>query len=263
MAICHDILSLNMKLYIDQILLFTMSNMRARYRGTFAGFIWVVINPIILFSAQALIFKHVLKIDVQNYALFLAGGLLPWLFITQTFDMCIPILSGAGELLKSYRIHPSILIWSQILDNFFNFIFAFFIMLIPIVIFSGKYSFGFFFLPIALANIIVGVGAAAWGFSVLQVFYRDTKFIIQFITSVMFFLTPIFYPVSRIPESVRWMVDVNPFYRFIEPFRICIYSFSFGDFVQSMGISLIYTLGIVLLAYSFWRRRRNEFYLFI
>ncbi|MCK5883672.1 MAG: ABC transporter permease [Bacteriovoracaceae bacterium] len=252
-----------MKSYCDQVLLFTTSNMRARYRGTFAGFIWVVLSPIILFTAQSLVFKYILKIEVHNYALFLVGGLLPWLFITQTLDMCIPILQGAGELLKSYRIHPSTLIVSQVLDNFFNFSFAFAILLIPILIYSSAGGWEVFLLPIAVVNLVVGVGYVVWGLGILQVFYRDTKFVVQFVTSVMFFATPIFYPVSRIPEGLKWMVEINPYYRFIEPLRICIYGFSVGGFFISFGKSIICTAMIIVLARRLWKRRKNEFYLLV
>lgn len=240
-----------------------MSNMRARYRKTLAGFIWVVLNPIIMYSVQSMVFRHLLKIDIPDYSVFLLGGLLPWLFITQTIDMCTPILQFSGELLKSFKLSPSILVWAQLLDNFFNFVFAFFIILVPTWFFSKMGGMGLLFVPIALANLILGVGSLVWFLSVFQVFYRDTKFVMQFFTSIMFFLTPIFYPVSRIPAGYQWLVHLNPFYCLIEPFRVCLYNFTVEGFAFAMMKGMILTALVLLVSSLFWKRRKNEFYLFI
>lgn len=252
-----------MRVYWDQILFLTMSNMRARYRKTLAGFIWVVLNPIIMYSVQSMVFKHLLKIDIPDYSVFLMGGLLPWLFITQTMDMCTPILQMSGELLKSFKLNPSILVWAQLLDNFFNFVFAFFIILIPTWFLSNMGGVGLVFIPFALINLIIGVGSLVWFLSVFQVFYRDTKFVMQFFTSIMFFLTPIFYPTSRIPEAYQWLIHINPFYCLIEPFRVCLYNFSFDYFLFSLMKGAILTTIVLSVSMIFWKRRKNEFYLFI
>ena len=65
----------------------TFSEMKGRYRNTWAGFIWVIINPILMFSVQALVFKHILRLNMERYYLFLLGGLLPWIFISSTLNM--------------------------------------------------------------------------------------------------------------------------------------------------------------------------------
>ena len=81
-----------MKIFIRQLISLTFANMKARYRKTLAGFIWVILNPIILYSVQSIVFRKILKIDVPDYSLFLMGGLLPWIFITNTLEMSIPYL---------------------------------------------------------------------------------------------------------------------------------------------------------------------------
>jgi ABC-type polysaccharide/polyol phosphate export permease len=58
--------------------------MKFRYRKTFAGFIWVILNPIMMFVVQSLVFKRFLKIEIPDSFVFLLGGLLLWIFITQT-----------------------------------------------------------------------------------------------------------------------------------------------------------------------------------
>ena len=168
--------------YLDQIMYLTIYNMKARYRKTLAGFLWVIINPIIMYTAQAYVFKYILKIEVPNYFIFLLSGLLPWMFMTQSIDMCVPAIQSQGELVKSLDIPPSILVFSQLLDNFINFTFTFIIIFIPMFFLSDTSRANLWFLPLSLFLLLLTTGVTVYILSILQIFYRDTKFILQFIT---------------------------------------------------------------------------------
>ena len=250
-----------LKLTLRQIFAMTKSNMMSRYRKTFAGFIWVVMNPIIMYAVQSFVFRKLLKIAVPNYALFLLSGLLPWIFITMTIDMVTPVLDLSSDLLKSFRINPIVLVLSQALDNFFNFLFAFFIVLIPSWFFMGGDWRGVVFLPLILFSLMVTVCSACWFLATLQVFFKDVKFVVSFIFSIMFFLTPIFYPIDYIPEAYRYLVDLNPIYSQIEPFRYSIHEFNFPHLAKSLVKAYIVMFISIGVSYLYWRRKKNEFYL--
>ena len=138
--------NLELKYTARQIIALTKSNMMSRYRKTIAGFLWVVLNPILMYAVQSFVFRKLLKIDVPNYSLFLLCGLLPWIFVTMTIDMVTPILDFSSDLLKSFKMNPAVLVLSQVLDNFFNFVFAFLLVLIPTWILVGGDYRGVFFL---------------------------------------------------------------------------------------------------------------------
>lgn len=244
-----------------QVKTLTWANLKSRYRKTFAGFVWVVASPIVMYYIQSLVFKRFLKLDVPDYALYLLGGLLPWIFITGTLDMCTPIFTTRAELLKSFKISPFVLIISQVLDNFFNFLIAFLLLLIPMTIAANSYSLGLALLPLAMVQLIVGVIGIASLFSLAQVFFRDVRFILPFITNVCFFLTPIFYPIDIVPAEYLIYIENNPFYLMIDPFRQCIHHFTpdqfWYSFFRGSGVSLTFAI----LAYAAWKRRISEFYL--
>lgn len=245
----------------DQVLVIAKANMKSRYRKTIAGFVWVVLNPIIMFGAQSIAFKKILKLNIDNFYLFLLGGLIPWIFITQTLDMTTPILQSNGTLLKSFRINPLIIIFSQIIDNLFNFIVAFLLLFVPIWLYFGTFSWAVLFLPIAIILMFIGVSAACSFLSVLQLFYKDIKFVINFITGVMFFFTPIFYPVSYIPEQYRFLVNFNPFHILIDPIRGSFYNYSFDNLMMSFMREIALVIVLLILSRWNWNRRRNELYL--
>ncbi len=238
-----------------------IANMKARYRKTFAGLIWVILNPLIMYAVQSVVFKKFLKLQVPNYYLFLLGGLLPWIFIVQTLDMCTPILDGSKELLKSFKMDPKVLVLAQVIDNFFNFMLTALLLLIPYWMFFSSEVMGALFFPIGVIVLLFGLAGLVWFLSVLNVFYHDTRFVVQFLTSIFFFLTPIFYPIEYVPEKYRIFIDLNPFYALINPIRICIYNFNMIDFSHAIFRSLMFSLFFIFCSHFFWKRRRNEFYL--
>lgn len=249
--------------YISQIIYLTIFNMKARYRKTLAGFFWVILNPIIMYTAQAYVFKYILNINVPDYSVFLLSGLLPWMFMSQSLDMCVPIIQSQGELIKSFSFSPFVLVVSQLLDNFINFLFSFIIIFIPAMFLSNISLTGLIFLPISILLLVLTTGVTVYLFSLLQIFYRDIKFVLQFFTNIMIFLTPIFYPVHRIPENVRWLVDFNPFFVVIKHIRICIYSFDINSYLIAISANIVMLVCISVITHYFIKRRYNEIYILL
>lgn len=243
----------------------TAASIKSRYRETFAGFLWVAFNPLLTYVVHAVVFSTFLKIQIQHFFLFLLSGLMPWMFISQTAMMTTPAFEENSQLLKSFKFNPIGLILSKILDNFINFV-TVFLALFIFIIFFYKTSIsltGLMLLPLSLLPLLSGVLGLSFLLAIFQVFYKDTRHIVQFLTSIMFFLTPIFYPVTFIPEPYRWVAFYNPIYILIEPFRICLYNFSFTLFLASFGKALLLSLCLIGGALLKWRAKKNEFYLAI
>lgn len=245
-----------------QVYFLTRSSLKARYRNTLGGFLWVIVNPLAIYGVQSLVFKTFLKIDLPNYYLFLLAGLLPWIFISMSLRMSVPIFEEKRSLLKSFKLNPLVLIYTQLLDNLINFILPFSTLLIALSFFGEGMSWqGMLTVPFAVFSLILGLLPLCWMLSVLQIFYKDIRFIVEFVLSFLFFLTPIFYPRSFIPSEWQFLVDYNFIYILIEPFFYSVYQFDWGLFLLSLFRSLGSSLIIYLMAYFLWRNKRNEFYL--
>ncbi|HCM38478.1 MAG: hypothetical protein A2Z97_03280 [Bdellovibrionales bacterium GWB1_52_6] len=246
-----------------QIRSLTAAQIRARYRRTIAGFFWVVLSPLIMYAAQATVFKHILKIGIPHYGIFLLSGLLPWLFVVNTLEMGIPVLRSSRDLLGSFRIPPHWLVLSVALDNAINFAAATLIVLIPMIALLRPPMGGLWTLPFSFLILVIGTAALTSWLAVLNVFFRDTRFVVHFLISVLFFLTPVFYPAELIPEPWRQGILLNPVYILLEPLRLGIYGYSFPKFLASFGRSLVVCGLFVSIAVFSWRRQKNEFYHFL
>ena len=239
----------------------TLAEMKGRYRNTFAGLLWVMFNPLIMFSVHALIFKHILQINVDRYYIFLLSGLLPWIYINNTLTQTVYSFITMREALLSFQIHPVSIIISKSIDNFFNFIMPFLFLFFALWS-SESYDFiGLCLLPIAMIFLAVAVSAMAVFLATLQVFFRDTQYITNFILSIMFFLTPIFYPRKLIPADYQILIDLNPFYAFIKLFKVSLWNFSFTEWLDALGIASIFLTIILIISTLFWKKTRNELYI--
>ncbi len=251
------------KVILNQIFQLAKANLKSRYRKTFAGFLWVMMNPIILYGVQSQVFSKFLKLNVPNYYVFLLTGLLPWIFIVQSMEMCTPIFQSSGSLLKAFPAHPLVYLMAQLVDNMVNFLAAFILILIPILTFQPIDITGLILLPIPLFTLLLGVLSFAWITSTAQVFFGDTRYLVSFGLSISFFLTPIFYPIDFVPERFRIFVELNPFYRLIAPFRASIYSLDSEHFLNQMGLAAIYSFSLLFFAIIFWKRKKNELYFYV
>jgi ABC-type polysaccharide/polyol phosphate export permease len=216
-----------------QAVLLTHSFLKARYRRTFAGFVWVTLNPIIRFAAQILVFHLILNIPQEDYALFLVTGLLPWHFMSQSMEMCTHQLIDYARWIRSFPAHPSVYVIAQVLDCLVSQATAFALLFIVTSLYSPAPRWGLALLPLAAIPLVVFTVACSWLLATLQVFYRDTRFILALVLQVLFFITPIFFSQSMVPDSLKWIVVINPFHHMIEPFRHALFQPDLAKFGES------------------------------
>lgn len=239
----------------------TYAEMKARYRNTVAGVLWVMLNPLIMFAVHAMIFKYILKINVDRYFIFLLTGLLPWIFINNAITQTVHSFITMRDSLLSFQIHPISVVMSKCIDQFINFIIPF-IFLFALLGRTETFNIvGILVLPICFLILFVTVFAATLFLTTLQVFFRDTQYITNFFFSVMFFLTPIFYPRHLIPEKYQILVDINPIFAVINPFKLSLWEFNLPGLMDAFGIAFLFMSGFLALSIGFWKWTRNELYI--
>jgi lipopolysaccharide transport system permease protein len=255
-----QLMSPTQTVFWKQVHILTVSTLKSRYRRTIAGFFWVLINPLVLFGVQAFVFSRVLKIEVPNFPIFLVSGLIPWIFISQSCEMVTPVLTNSSSMIRAFPAHPLIYVASQLFDNAINFVLTFAIILFPALILTDRFSHGLWLTIFPIITLILGVLGLTSLLAMLQVFLRDTRYVVSFLLSVFFFLTPIFYPIENLPEVIRPLVRLNIFYILIEPIRISIYSFQWQEFLWSWCRQIILSVTLLTASAYFWKRNGKKIY---
>jgi ABC-type polysaccharide/polyol phosphate export permease len=239
---------------VQSLLKFGLKN---RYRNTLIGVSWVLFQPLAQFAIQAFAFAYVLKIDYPNYTVFLLSGLLPWLFIVSTIDMTIGNFINHAYVFKAISINPAAFLVAQALDNFLVFNAGFFVAALYLATIVDVQLLGLWGAAFAGFFLLLFVTGVSLILSIIQVFFRDFRYVINFVTSALFFATPISYPLSFVDAKYRSFLASNPAYIVIQPFRDSLLG-SPDSYYHSLLNSAFMSLLVVTVAYWLWNRLRNS-----
>lgn len=209
--------------YRELFYFFTWRDIKIKYKQTVLGFLWAVLQPLLMMTIFTLFFGRALNIPSQNldYPVFVFSGLLVW----NTFSIGLSNASNSmvtnASIIKKIYFPRIIIPVSSILVSVFDFAVAFTLFL-PVLLFYNQsvdvaliwcWPLGIFL------SALASLGLGSW-LSALNVKYRDFRYIIPFFIQVMFFVTPVLYPVSMLEHRwLKYLLVASPLYSAIELFR--------------------------------------------
>lgn len=244
----HGILVVNFaELWQYRELLFTLMwrDIRARYKQTFLGPIWAILKPVISMVLLSAVFGGLAGFTSGNpdipYPLFLYAGVVVWTyFLSALPGAAASLINNAGVLGKIYfpRLYAPI---GQVTAPFVDFLIAF-VVVIGLFFYFGRWpSWHIVFLPaFMLLAVLAALGFGIW-LCGISVRYRDVPFVLPFILQLWFYVTPVLYPVNRIPEPYRKLIAINPMTAVIDGFRWSL----LGITKPNVGVLLVST-GVVI-----------------
>lgn len=197
--------------YKDLLLVLTKKEIKVRYKNSYLGYLWSLLNPLGFASIFYFVFNIVLKIEIEHHFLFLISGLFPWQWISNSMVASTLIFIQNATIIKKVNFPRSVLPLANNLQDLFNFLCA-----IPIIIFflliSGLApSFSWIYgIPLLLIITLLFVYGISLILSCLNLFFRDIQQIIPILINFIFYLTPILYKLEMVPEQYRKLLLINP-----------------------------------------------------
>lgn len=190
-----------------------------RYRRTALGYLWTLINPLLMMSVMAVVFSTLFKADLKIFAVFLFAGMIPWNFFSSVITQSgTSFINNEGLIKKIYLpkvIFTLSIAFALLIDSLLSFLALFAIILAL----GGTLSWSLLFLPISFALLFLFALGLGLIMSIVTVFYRDLQHVILIAMQGLFFLTPILYKHDALTGKVAWLVGINPVTPFISLFR--------------------------------------------
>ena len=201
-----------------------------RYRGSLLGFLWAIVNPLLLLAVYTFVFSIVFKArwgdassNTTEFSLYLFSGIILYSVFAECVNEAPSLMLQNSAFVKQHRFPLEILLWVSLLATLFNFavgmtvlmVFHFFVLGLPPV--SAIY------LPLIMVPVILMTLGVSWLLAALGVFLRDITQVVGVLTTALLFLSPIFYPASRIPEHWQAQYFLNPFARIIEMSKVVLF----------------------------------------
>ena len=236
-----------------------------RYRGSMLGMLWLVIAPLLMLAVYSFVFGIVFKVRWggvgENPAMFAAVlfcGVSVFTLFSEVLNRSpILIIENANYVTKV--VFPlEILSYVAVAAATANFLLALGVLLIFVAISIGGLPLTLIMVPLLLIPYILMLVGLSWFVAALGVYLRDVAQVTGFISTALIFLSPVFYPVSAIPEAYRFVLLLNPMAYIVEAFRGVLI---FGQWPDWKALAVYWIASAVVLVggYAWFRKLRRGF----
>jgi lipopolysaccharide transport system permease protein len=209
--------------YRELVGVLVAKQIKLRYRGSVLGFLWTLLNPLLLMLVYTLVFSVYLRIDMKNYPAFLFSGLLPWMWLSSSLQQGVTSILDSSGLVTRSQFPAEVLPVVTLTANTVNFVFTLPLLFAFLIAFRVNLGTPLLFLPALMALEYLLVLGLVLIVSAVNIYFRDLQHIIVHLLTVLQFLTPVFYPLSLVPESLRPWALMNPFAILISAFQDVLY----------------------------------------
>lgn len=231
--------------YRDLVWLMTINILRSRYKRSFFGILWMLLNPLLNTLVLAIAFSNIFRSSLPNYPIYVLSGLLIWNFMTQSSTHAMnTMMYGGGSLLKRIYIPRTIYAVTSVGNGVVNLMVSLIVLFIIMLLWDHPFHNNLWFVGVAIIVTTTFTLGLSLILSLSTAFFTDSIDIYGVVTQAFFFLTPIIYPLNLLPPQIQDLMLINPFYCFTEMFRIPIYSGIIPD-SQIIMASLIYAIGFL------------------
>ena len=238
-------------------------DIKLKYRRSVLGYLWSVLNPLFTMIIMTVVFSAMLARGVQNYAVFLLCGQLLFSFMNGAAGRAIPSVVGGAALLKKIYLPKYIFTLASVTSELVTMLFSLGALLIVILATGLRLSWYFLFILLPIAELYIFCIGLGLLLAQAMVFFRDVQYLWGVFSTAWMYLTPIFYPVSMLPERIRFAVTgFNPQYYYIAQFRYFILGGEGGwelYALRGMGASVI----MLLAGIAAFARAKNKFILYM
>ena len=242
------------------LLALTRRDIQNRYAGSLVGVVWALINPLALLALYALVFEAIFRVKVpdlqlgQPYVLFVALALWPWMAFQEGMMRGTSAIQQNAALVKKVAFDHEILVYSAVLASFAVHGLGFGIVLLVLGVFG--FNIHWAGLGASLMWLLVlwlMAMSLALVLSSLQVFVRDVEQLLAQFVSVLFYTTPILFPMSIVPNWLANVMQLNPLVHALDPVRAhLLTSLPFDALAWITGV-LMTLMGLAMARWFFLR----------
>ncbi len=197
---------------------------RGKYKGSFLGVLWSFVNPLLMTLVYAIVFPLILKNTEPHYVTYLVIGILPWNYFTTVIGQGTNTILVNGGILKKVYFPREILPISVNLSGVINYGISCLVMCLFLVFSGIGFSWFIIFFPLIVLTQFIVQQALIFITSAINVYVRDSEYIINFIISMLFYATPVLYSANMFSGSkIEWIIKLNPMATIINSYRDIFY----------------------------------------
>ena len=244
----------------------TQREVAARYRGSFMGYAWSFFTPVLMLFVYTFVFSVVFKArwgvgvgeSKADFAIVLFVGIIVHGLLAECINRAPGLILSNVNYVKKVVFPLEILPWVALGSALFNCLLNTTVLLLAQLIVNQTIPWTSVFFPLVLLPIILASIGFAWLLAALGVFVRDIGQITGVFTTVLMFMSPVFYPISALPKEYQTWLQLNPLTLIIEESRKVLVFGKMPDW-SSVGIALLAGLAIAIVGFWWFQKTRKGF----
>jgi len=229
-------------------------HLKVKYKRTSLGYVWSLLNPVLQLLVLTAVFSHVVRLGMRDYTLYLFSGLLAWTFFSNTLSTASVSLLENENFIKKVYLPKVIFPLSRMLLCGIDFLFSLAALSLIALALGFKFYLSVVLLPLVMLNFAAFTLGCALIVSVATVFFRDIQYLLGVFLNLLYFLTPIIYPMSALPQNYQKWMNLNPMGVQINLFHKVLY---YGEmptpmeWLPAIAMSVVLLLGGLAILMSF------------
>ena len=239
-----------------------MKELHVRYKRSALGFLWALLNPLLMMIIYTMVFSAILQTSIPHYSIFLISTLLPWTFFSQSLSYAVDSVVGNGDLLKKVYVTKAVFPMAAVLSNIINFLLSMIPLALLLVIFRFPFHWTWVYLFVPFVSLVLFTLGCSFFFAMANVFFRDMAHILQVILQAWFYFCPVVYSLDFVPVRYRILFRLNPLLYSLNGFRLAIY-YGLLPTPQSMVMSLGSGLVTLWIGYRLFRRYQDSLVFYV
>lgn len=240
----------------ELLLALVARNLRMRYQRSALGFLWVLLNPLLTTLILVGVFRYVLHIPVEQYWGFLISGYFAWIFIVHSVTESSGTIRAHSYMARTLAFPADVLVISTILSRIVEFTLELLLVATLLAVFRhGGVPAAYALLPVAGALLVGMALALAYPVAAASVFFKDVEFALPVSFTLLGYLSPVFYPLTLVPEAWRGIYSLNPMVGILGIFHSILYDGRMPALsvvaLSAVEVTILVVIGRVLFR---WKR---------
>ncbi|MEY8337937.1 ABC transporter permease [Lachnospiraceae bacterium 62-35] len=238
-------------------------DIKLKYRRSFLGYLWSILNPLMIMVIMVLVFSNMFRFDIDNYPVYLIIGQTIFNFVSESTTQAMWSITGNAALLKKTYVPKYIFTLSRVTSALVNMVFALGAMLMVFLICKVRFNGYMLFIPVILVQVYIFALGLGLMLAAGTVFFRDIQHIYNAFLTAWMYATPIFYPIKNLSFELMWIIKhFNPLYAYITQFRTIVLEGIFPD-VRLILYGVVLAALMLTVGTGVFLKTQDKFILYI
>ena len=242
----------------DLLLELVLRDLKLRYKGSVLGIAWSLLNPLAQLLVFGLVFSTILPLNIPNYTAFLFSGLLVWSWFQSSLFAATTVIVDGRSLIKRPGFPVALLPVVTVMANLVHFVLALPVLLLFLLVTGLPLHGTVWLLPLLLGIQFLFTVSIAYFLAAVHVTFRDTQHLVGVFLLLLFYLTPIFYDGSVVPERLQPLYQLNPLFHLLAAYRAILMTGQWPDFA-ALGLITAVSTGLLFIGFRVFGRASLTF----